>query len=103
MRIILISLAACFLCSCANVSTTRFEFIDPSGSKVIVEMPKEVEATDLKVSIDAIKGIATIEATQWTTLNVETIKAQSDRESGFSEAVSKGAVEGAMKGLMPTP
>lgn len=90
-----------FLTSCANVSTTRIEFIQTSGTGFIVELPKEVEAKDLRVSIDAKNGQATIAAATLESKNVETIKAQGKRENGKIEAVTTGAVKGAIKGVLP--
>ena len=89
--------------SCANVSSTRFIYTDPSGSSVTIEMPKEVEATDLKVFINALEGTASIEAKEWTSKNIGTIEAQGGREAILLEGVSKGVVEGAMKGINPIP
>lgn len=88
---------------CANVSTTRFLFKDPSGAEVIVEMPKEVDAVDLKVFINATTGQATIEAREWTSRNVDGIKAQGEREAVSLEGVAKGISEGAVKGINPMP
>lgn len=96
-------LTTLLLSSCANVSTTRFEYIDPSGSKVIVEMPKEIEATDLKVSIDALNGLATITAKEWSSKNVATIAAQGKREGDATESAAKGVVEGIIDGVKGVP
>ena len=99
----LTSIFLVLLCSCANVSTTRFTYTDPSGASVTIEMPKEVEATDLRVFINAVQGTASIEAKEWTSTNTETINAQGERESVSLEGLSKGITEGAMKGINPIP
>lgn len=90
-------------CSCANVSTTKFIYTEPSGKTLSLEMPKEVNATDLKVKIDPKTGVCSIEAKKWETRNVETITAQGDRESKIAEKSVKGAVEGAIKGMKGVP
>lgn len=93
------------LSGCANVSTTKFTYSEPNGATVTVEMPKELEAKNLIVDINAKDGRAIIHADIIKTLNVETINAQAARESSVSQAISKslteGAVEGAMKGIVP--
>lgn len=93
------------LSSCANVSTTKFIYSEPNGVSLTVEMPKELEAKNLIVNINAKEGTATIHADTIKTLNVETINAQANRESSVSQAISKslteGVVEGAMKGVVP--
>lgn len=92
-----------FFVGCSNVSTTRFTYLDPSGTSVTIEMPKEVEATDLKVFINAVDGTASIEAREWVSTNAETILAQSEREKQSLEKIAKGAAEGAASGLSPIP
>lgn len=93
------------LSGCANVSTTKFIYQEANGVSVVVEMPKELEAKNLSVEINAKEGKAFIKADSIQTLNVDTIKAQSSRESKFTESLSKGvsegAVKGAMKGIIP--
>lgn len=89
---------------CANVSTTKFSYSDPNGSKVMIEMPKEVDAKDLRVEIDAKLGMATITASSWISRNVETIAAQAKREENVNELVEKaseGVTRGAIKGIVP--
>lgn len=88
-----------FLVGCANVAATRFEYTDNVGGKLTVEMPKEVDAKDLKISIDPKNSIISITATSWTSRNVETIAAQGERETGIAEGISEGAVKGAIKGI----
>lgn len=98
------------LSGCANFSTTVFRYKSSDGGSVSIEMPKEVEAKDLHVSINAKTGTATITAKQWSSKNSETINAEAKREaqildkaSGLVEAGSEGAVRGAVKGLVPIP
>lgn len=93
---------------CANVSTTRFLYEDAHGSSVCIEMPKEVEATNLQVTIDAKAGTARIEASKWLSTNQATIQAQGTREMGnlreganLVEKVSEGVSRGAVKGIIP--
>lgn len=95
---------------CANVSTTVFSYSDGQGGKVLVEMPKEIEAKDLHVSINAKTGTATITAKEWSSKNEKTIAAQANREEkaitqvgGLVEKGTEGAARGAMKGLVPVP
>lgn len=66
-------------------------------------MPKEVNATDLKVKIDPKTGVCSIEAKKWETRNVDTIAAQGDRESKIAEKSFKGAADGVIKGLKGVP
>lgn len=89
---------------CANVASTKFSFSDTNGASVTVEMPKEVDAKDLRVEIDAKNGIAKIIASSWISRNVETINAQSKREENVNELVEKaseGVTRGAIKGIIP--
>lgn len=89
---------------CANVSTTKFSYSDPNGSRVSIEMPKEVDAKDLRVEIDAKLGIATITAKEWSSRNVDTIRAQAKREKNVNELIEKaseGVSRGAIKGIIP--
>jgi hypothetical protein len=70
----------------------------------MVEFPKELDATNLKVSFDGT-GTATITADTISSHSVEVIKAQGVREAahtnGIAEGVSEGLVKGAMKGIIP--
>jgi hypothetical protein len=98
------------LTGCANVSTTVFRYSDGQGGSVMVEMPKEIEAKDLHVSINAKTGTALITAKEWSSKNSETIDSQAKREAqvldkagGLVEKGSEGAARGAMKGLIPVP
>lgn len=98
----LLTLCGLLLVSCANVSTTRFTFIDGNKS-VIVEMPKEIVAENLKVSINASSGVAEIEATYLTSENTGTIRAQAVREGQVVGKAAEGAAKGAVKGAIPVP
>lgn len=95
------------LVGCANVSTTTFTYKDEDGASVTIEMPKELEAKNLVVEINAQEGTATIKADFIQTLNVATIEAQAGRESAISESLSKGAAKGVIEGIkdsiVPTP
>lgn len=97
---------------CANLSTTRFVYTDPAGPSVMVEMPKEMDAVDLKVQINSKEGTALLTANQISTRNKETIEAGARREANniaaaggviekAAEGVSEGAVKGAIKGIVP--
>lgn len=97
MKWILI-VAVLTLSSCANVSTTRIEYRE-GNSVLIVEMPKEVEAEELLVDVDAKNARATVTAKTWKSTNAATIKAQGKRESEIVGKVAEGAAAGAMKGI----
>lgn len=88
-----------FMVACANVSTTKFIYRD-ANSSVTIEMPKELQAKKLVVTIDSKNGTATITADAIQTLNTSTIKAQGERESGVAGAVTEGASKGAVEGLI---
>lgn len=92
---------------CANPISTRFTFKDLDGSTLTVEMPKEMEAKNLVVDINAKAGTATIKADWIQSLNEATIRAQAERESeitsSVSEGVAKGLIEGAKKSIFPIP
>lgn len=111
MKIFLI-IPAFLLIGCANVSTSRMVYESSDGSRITLEIPKEIEAKDLEVQFDAQQGSAKITASSWVSRNEDTIKAQSMREGQIlesssvlvekiSEGVSKGVIEGAKKGLIP--
>lgn len=99
---ILIMLPFMFV-GCQNVSTTKFSYSDPNGSRVSIEMPKEVDAKDLRVEIDAKMGTATITAKEWFSRNVETINSQGERESKSVEKAAKGIAEGVIDGVKGMP
>lgn len=84
---------------CANVASTKFSYSDPNGSTVRIEMPKEVDAKELRVEIDAKSGTATITAKEWSSRNVETIASQGERESKSVEKAAKGIAEGVVDGV----
>ena len=91
------------LTSCANAISSRFVFSDPSGMNIVIQIPKEIEAKALEISIDPKTGVFTLTAASWTSRNVQTIKAQGERESVISGAISEGIVEGAVKGIKGFP
>lgn len=92
---------------CANAISTKFTFKDLDGSTLTVELPKEMEAVNLVVDINAKQGTAKITAEAIQTLNTGTIRAQANREAILSESITegiaKGLVEGAKKGFIPIP
>jgi hypothetical protein len=92
--VLILSLA---FCGCA-VPTTRFTYAIKDGQTVTVEMPKELEAKMLKVSIDAKGGVATIEAQEISTKSVGVITAQGKREAAVAKSVSEGAAQGVVQG-----
>lgn len=87
-----------FFSGCANVSTTRFVYRQADGSSVSVEMPKEMEAKDLVVDMNAKLGTAKVTASAISTKNVATINAQAAREAATAKAISEGAAQGAVQG-----
>lgn len=91
------------LTGCANAISTKFTFTDIEGASLTVEMPKEMEAKNLVVDINAKAGTATIKADWIQSLNEATIRAQAERESAIAEKVTKAAVETAIKSLVPIP
>lgn len=108
VSLVLALLGIITLSGCANVSTTVFKYHDIDGSTVLVEMPKEIEAKELVVEINAKNGTATIAAKEWSSRNAETIDAQAKREEknlgkigGLVEKGSEGAARGAVKGVVP--
>lgn len=99
----LLFLIPLLLVSCANVASSRFEFIDAQGVKTAIEVPKEVDAKNLVVTFDTKTGVFTLTAASWASRNVETIEAQGKRESVISGAISEGLAIGAIKGLKGMP
>jgi len=85
----------------------RFTYTDPNtGARLEVLMEKEVEATNLLITLDPDTGIATFYADKWESKSSEVIKAQAKRDAIAVKAVEKiseGATRGAMKGLVPIP
>lgn len=108
MRLLIIAL--CFiLSSCANVASTRMTF-KTENTTLILDMPKEVVAKNLKVKLNAQQNSFEITSDSWVSTNQGTIEAQSGREKAFLESSSvlfekgiEGAVRGAMKGVVPIP
>ena len=97
-----------FLSSCANVSSTRLLF-KSEKSTLIVEMPKEVEAKNLRIEYDSQQGTFKITSDSWISANQGTLAAQAVREKMFLEGSStliekavEGGVREAMKGVIPT-
>lgn len=77
-----------FCVGCANYSTTKFKFIDESGSEVEVEIPKEIVAKNLKVTLNAKDGEATITADDYNSQNQGTIDAGTLRDMQVIKATS---------------
>lgn len=103
----LILIIPLLLSSCANVSTTRLVFKN-EDSTLMVEMPKEMEAKNLRIEYDSQQGAFKITSDSWISTNQGTLTAQSLREKMFLEGSSvlvekatEGAVRGAMKGVIP--
>lgn len=89
-------------CITDNVSTTKFTYTDPSGASVSIEMPKEMTATNLQVSIDP-SGLSTIKADSIKTTNLEAIRAQGEAFKQAAAAATKAGVEAAATALLPRP
>lgn len=77
-------------------------------STLILDMPKEVETKNLKVTYDSQQGSFKITADSWISRNSDTISAQASREKAVLESSStliekavEGGVRGAMKGMIP--
>lgn len=105
----LIFIPVLFFTGCASFST-KFEHISPDGSKTIVYLPKEVDGENIELSIDPSTGVIKFTAEKWSSRNAESIVAQGEREEAIIEKSAvvvekavKGAVEGAMKGVVPIP
>lgn len=104
MRILIIFVI--LLTGCTNVSTTRLSFTDVEGRTSFLEFPKELEAKNLKVVLNFEKGTVEVVAEDLKTFNVETIKAQGQREENFNDIIEKaseGAARGAVKAIVPIP
>jgi len=102
MKEIFFILACACLSGCANVSTTKYIYTGKDGSRISVEMPKEMTAKKFAVKI----GDAFVSADEITTKNVETIKAEAAREAAVMKAAgtlvekgAQGAAQGAVKGI----
>ena len=77
---------------------------------LILDMPKEVETTNLKITYDPEQGAFEITADSWISRNSDTIDSQAKREkevlegsSILIEKAAEGAVKGAIKGIVPIP
>lgn len=108
MKIILICFALMFT-GCANTASTRLLF-KADDSTLIVEIPKEIEAKNLKVVYDSKQKSFEITSDTWISRNSDTILSQASREKAvlessatFIEKATEGAVKGAMKGAIPIP
>ena len=93
---------------CANYSTTKFTYHDESGASVSVEMPKEIVAKNLKVTLDAKTGQATITADDYNSQNQGTIDAGTVHDMQVIKTTSEGmanvlgqAAATAAKGVAP--
>lgn len=103
---ILLAIPLLLLAGCSNLSTTRFTYTHVDGSSTTVELPKEVDAVNLSVQINAKEGIAVITAREIYTRNQGTIEAGGRREANniskagdLVEKTAEGVTEGAIKGL----
>lgn len=98
----------CLLLSgCANAVSTRFVYTNPTtGESISIEMPKECDAKDLKVSIDPATNKFEITASRWASRNADTIDAQANREANIINAtgdVISKATAAAVKSALPIP
>lgn len=89
---------------CANTTTSKYSFTDPSGRSGSIELPKDIQAEglDIKTSSGARIRIAKLESTG----NVQQTEAQGNREDKRIKAaadlagkVSEGVTQGAVKAL----
>ena len=104
----LIILGMLFQFGCANYSTTKFSYKDASGGLTSVEMPKEIDAVNLKVTFDAKGGNLTLSADKYNSQNIGTIDAGTAHDvqvinavgAQAAKAVQAGAA-GAAKGMAP--
>ncbi len=101
-----LSLILLLLTGCANMSSTRLYF-KSNESTLMVDMPKELEAKNLKVKFNEKQGTIQITSDSWISRNQGTIQSQAIREKAFLESSSvliekatEGAVRGAMKGAI---
>ena len=77
------------LAGCANYSTTKFTYQDGSGASVSVEMPKEIVAKNLRVTLNAKSGEATITADDYNSQNQGTIDAGTTHDVQVINAMGK--------------
>lgn len=105
----MIILSSFFLMSCANVSSTRMVF-KSEASTLTLDMPKEVEAENLKITFNAKQGTFEITSKSWSSRSQNLIKAQSEREKAVLESstvllkeVTETAVRTAIKSAVPLP
>jgi hypothetical protein len=106
----ILPLIAMGLVGCADVATTTLKYQMPNGGGLTVAFPKEMDASNFKLDLDAKQGTVHLSADWLKTRNTDTIKAQAAREKGDLEAaskltdaiaagVAKGIVAGAVKGV----
>jgi hypothetical protein len=93
-----------FLTGCANTTTSKYSFTDPSGRSGSIELPKDIQATG--VDITTAKGTRIKIKELNSTGNAEQTAAQGEREANRIKAasdlagkVTEGAVQGAIKGV----
>lgn len=103
----LLPLVVLVLSGCANVSSTRMVFRN-ENTTLTLDMPKEVETKNLKITFHAQQGTFEITSDSWISRNTETIFAQSQREKEILESsavliekTAEGVTRGAIKGLKP--
>ena len=84
------------LTGCANPIATKIERRSPDGARFLLELPKEIEAKNLRVELDPETGKAILEADWLSSRNEKTIKAQAQREKVLGEAI--GNVTGTAAG-----
>lgn len=100
---------------CASTdSATELRYTGADGRSMVFLFPKELDATDLKVRVDAMNGTLRLEAKKWKSRSVEVIRAAGAREaanlkagSALAEKVASGVTEGLVKGagkaILPIP
>lgn len=89
------------LCGCQNVSTTKLEYSDGKGGTVTLELPKEMDAKNLSVELNAEKHIAIIKADSMSTKNLEAIRAQYDAIGDVTAKAAKASVDALKAGILP--
>lgn len=88
-------------CGCANVSTTKLEYTNGKGGTISLELPKEMDAKNLKVEFNAETHTATITADSMSTKNLEAIRAQYDAIGDITAKAAKASVEALKTGIIP--
>jgi hypothetical protein len=90
----LIAILSLALCGCSSTATSKFTFTDGAGATLSVTLPKEMDAKNLSVEINAKEGVATIKADQINSRNVETIRAQGDAASSIATSTGEATSQG---------